>query len=320
MKSIEVALRLAEIRKQEGRSQAEVAHAMGTTQSAISRLERQDDLRVSTLRDYAAAVGGHLRVCVVWSDHVAEVSLGGEEANAEVRRTFRVIWQDGASRSFVPVGWLEYTGSEFVFSYTDQARKHARFTPFPAFPVLTETYRSTELFPYFAVRLINAADPSYQAVLDAVGLSGREPTPAELLERVPASGHDTIQIVPEPSETRDGTLVRTFLVSGVRHADELSGGAATRALTGLLNGQRLELVAEPTNPHNPRALRILHEGRQVGWLPDYLLDEVHSCLEAGRSLELAVERANSPEAPSHVRLLCRLVMGPPEGMSRTERR
>ena len=89
------------------------------------------------------------------------------------------------------VGWLEYTGPGFEFSYTDEARRHERFAPFPAFPKLDQHYRSVGLFPYFAVRLISAADPNYEAVLDAIGLAGRDATPAELLAlpRSPSTRH-----------------------------------------------------------------------------------------------------------------------------------
>ena len=40
-------------------------------------------------------------------------------------------------------------------------------------------------------------DP-YDAVLDAIGLTGQDATPAELLALSPDSQHDTIQVVPEP--------------------------------------------------------------------------------------------------------------------------
>ena len=285
-------LRLAEVRKRIGRSQAEVANWMRTTQSGVSRLERQGDVLVSTLAEYATALGGRLRLTIECGDSSFELAIGGgNDGLEEERRSFRVIWQDAESRALVHVGWLEYTGSGFEFSYSDEARRHGRFAPFPAFPKLDKLYRSAELFPYFAVRLISAADPNYDAVLDAIGLTGRHATPAELLELAPDSQHDTIQVVPEPHETSDGTLERTFLVSGFRYADDLTDGAASRSVARLKPDARLELVPEPTNPHNPRAIQISSRGTQLGWLPNYLVDEVHGYLTAGRSVEVVVERA-----------------------------
>jgi hypothetical protein len=284
---------------------------MRTTQSGVSRLERQDDLRISTLREYAAALGGRLRLTIECGDRSFDLAVEGDhERDTEDRRSFRVIWQDAESRALVHVGWLEYTGSGFEFSYTDDARRHERFAPFPAFPKLDESYRSVELFPYFAVRLISTADPNYAAVLDAIGLAGRNATPAELLARAPDPQHDTIQVVPEPTEAADGTLLRTFLVSGFRYADDLTDGAAASAVTRIERGAHLEVVPEPSNPHNPRAIQLAVRGTPVGWMPDYLVEEVHLYLATGRSVEVAVERANGPDAPSHVRLQCRLIVGP----------
>ncbi len=303
-------LRLADVRKRVGRSQAEVANLMRTTQSGVSRLERQDDLRLSTLREYAAALGGRLHLTIEFDDALFDLAVEGGEPGEERRRHFRIIWQDSISRALVHVGWLDYTGAWFEFTYTDQARRHERFTPFPAFPRLDESYRSAELFPYFAVRLIDAAAPNYEAVMDAIGLAGRAATPAELLALAPDSQHDTIQVVPEPTEAADGTLHRTFLVSGFRHADEVTNGEASSAVDQLQRGDGLELIPEPTNPYNPRAIQVVAGDTQVGCLPDYLVEEVHGYIAAGSTVEVAVERANGPDAPSHVRLQCQLVVGP----------
>ena len=52
---------LAEQRKSAGLSQTEVAARMGTSQSAVARLEAGDaDMRASTLDRYAAAIGSQI--------------------------------------------------------------------------------------------------------------------------------------------------------------------------------------------------------------------------------------------------------------------
>lgn len=55
-------LRLAELRRERGLSQAQVAAALGISQSDVSKLERRGDVRLSTLRRYVSALGGTLRV------------------------------------------------------------------------------------------------------------------------------------------------------------------------------------------------------------------------------------------------------------------
>ena len=53
---------LRRLRAMQKLTQAQVAAAMGTEQDRVSRLERRADMRVSTLRDYVAALGGSLRL------------------------------------------------------------------------------------------------------------------------------------------------------------------------------------------------------------------------------------------------------------------
>ncbi len=305
---------LAELRKRFDKSQAEVAALIRTTQSGVSRIERQSDIRVSTLADYVEALGGRLRVHAEFGSNQIELAVRGTEqpsGSENERFEYRIVWQDQKTGGFVPVGRLEYTGREFVFGYNEEARRNERFTPFPSLPDLEQIYRSPDLFPFFALRLVSTADPHYSAVLDALGLSRDGATPAELLARVPTeSPHDTIQVVPEPAELADGSLVRTFLVSAVRHARDLGHKRVDRVLSRLAPGTTLDLVSEPDNPADHRAIQLATRGVVIGWVPSYLIEEIHQYLESGRAVSLVVERANGPEVPWHVRVLCRMTVSP----------
>jgi ribosome-binding protein aMBF1 (putative translation factor) len=67
---------LTEQRRSAGLSQTEVAARMGTSQSAVARLETGDaDVRVSTLERYAAAIGSQL----AWQAR-AQPGMGPESA------------------------------------------------------------------------------------------------------------------------------------------------------------------------------------------------------------------------------------------------
>ena len=305
------AVTLAELRRRLGRSQAEVAAAVGTSQSGVSRMEHQSDMHVSTLGEYVSALGGRLRLIAEHGDRHIEIEIPSLQKKPPAqRREFRVIWQDQSTRSLVHVGWLEFTGEEFLFSYTDQARSHPRFQPFPRLPFTEESHRSGELFAFFALRVTSTADPQHEAVLDALGLDQDEATPAELLARIPESPHDTIQVIPEPTERPDGTTTRVFLASGVRHANEQDPDTVSRLIGDLPAGAALALVPEPHNPHNPRALHLAANSTRVGWVPDYLLTELHSHLDSDRPLTITVVRANGPDTPWHLRLLCQLTAHP----------
>lgn len=55
-------MELYQLREQAKVSQVELARRMKTAQGAISRLERQPDMLVSTLREYVQAMGGQLQI------------------------------------------------------------------------------------------------------------------------------------------------------------------------------------------------------------------------------------------------------------------
>lgn len=64
---------LAALRRRRGLTQTELAAALGMSQSDLSKLERRDDVRLSTLRAHAEALGGRLRV--VYDNDGQEVEL-----------------------------------------------------------------------------------------------------------------------------------------------------------------------------------------------------------------------------------------------------
>jgi len=67
-------------RRSAGLSQTEVAARMGTSQSAVARLETGDaDVRVSTLERYAAAIGSH----VAWQARPGRIQPGEEQPGLE---------------------------------------------------------------------------------------------------------------------------------------------------------------------------------------------------------------------------------------------
>jgi DNA-binding XRE family transcriptional regulator len=67
-RAMEDALALAELRSRCGFTQTAVAETLGVTQANISRIEHEEDLYLSTLRSYVAALGGELEVNAVFPD------------------------------------------------------------------------------------------------------------------------------------------------------------------------------------------------------------------------------------------------------------
>ena len=75
-------IRLYELRHAEAVSQVELAGRLDITQSAVSKLEHADDVRVSTLRQYLDALGARLELVAVFDDDDRRVPihLGRDDA------------------------------------------------------------------------------------------------------------------------------------------------------------------------------------------------------------------------------------------------
>ena len=81
-RELELIVGLQELRKGRGASQSELAKRLGMTQANVSRIEREEDVRLSTLEKYAEALGGRVEIHVVF-DGDREVVIGPPEDDEE---------------------------------------------------------------------------------------------------------------------------------------------------------------------------------------------------------------------------------------------
>jgi transcriptional regulator with XRE-family HTH domain len=70
-----LAMDLRAIRAHLGKTQAEIAAALGSSQSRVSELERQGDHRLSTLRRYVKALGGELSLVARFGKHEVRLDV-----------------------------------------------------------------------------------------------------------------------------------------------------------------------------------------------------------------------------------------------------
>jgi len=61
-------MQLQDLRRARQVTQVEVAKAMNVEQAAVSKLERREDMYVSTLRQYIKALGGELKLVASFPD------------------------------------------------------------------------------------------------------------------------------------------------------------------------------------------------------------------------------------------------------------
>jgi transcriptional regulator with XRE-family HTH domain len=78
-------LLLSEIRRAAGKSQRELAEALGMKQPSLSKLEGQDDMQLSTLKKIVKALGGNLHVTASFPKGDVDVVLPGEGKPAHAR-------------------------------------------------------------------------------------------------------------------------------------------------------------------------------------------------------------------------------------------
>ena len=62
------AMALQELRQARALSQVDLAERLNVKQAAVSKLERRDDMYVSTLREYIRALGGDLEIIARFPD------------------------------------------------------------------------------------------------------------------------------------------------------------------------------------------------------------------------------------------------------------
>ena len=73
---------LAELRKATGKSQRELAKALGIKQPSLSKLERQSDMQISTLGKIVEALGGELEVVARFPSRKVKIAQFGKLPSA----------------------------------------------------------------------------------------------------------------------------------------------------------------------------------------------------------------------------------------------
>jgi hypothetical protein len=220
-----------------------------------------------------------------------------------------VNWQDEKSRRMFPVGRLVtlLTGG-YEFSYIAAAREAQQFgfIPFVAFPGLEQVYRAPKLPAFFKNRVLQPGRPDYPQHLVELGIKSATATPIEILAR---SGGlrvtDPLEVFAELVAAKDGDRFEThFFVRGIRHY-----AGAEDAISQLQPGDVLNLRPEPSNAVNSKAhLLACHDGRCVGYVPDYLVDDLSELARQDPSMKVQVVQVNPSPSPSQQRLLCKLTI------------
>lgn len=166
---------------------------------------------------------------------------------------------------------------------------------------MDKTYEYAALPAFFANRVMSTRRVNYAEYLDWLCMEA----PADPMEVLVRTGGpratDTFHVVDDLAVAPGGHVVSRFFPSGIRHIDGAHG-----RLELLAPGQELSIRDESGNPVNPRAMLLDHtHAEPVGYIPDWLVEDVHALRSLGATVRVYAERGNSA-APSHLQLLCRL--------------
>ena len=235
------------------------------------------------------------------------------DTNEHQERFLFVSWRD-ESGSIHPIGLLRRrtgaSGDSYAFSYLKGAEHLDGFEALPGLQDLHALHQSPTLFPVFSNRVMPRSRPDYDLLASRLDLSG-DADPFEVLARTGGRrATDRIEVFAEPRLMGDERSCVVFFARGIRHVT----GAAD-AVGQLRSGERLVLVDDTTNAHNPRAIVLrASDGQQIGWVPDYLVEHIHELRQLNHAEPVVeVEHVNDLSVAPHMRLLCRLSAPWPEG-------
>ena len=81
-RTLELDIALNELRERRGITQEQVAAELATSRPNVSRIERENDVRMTTLRRYVMALGGELELVVRFPDGERLTILGAPKRPA----------------------------------------------------------------------------------------------------------------------------------------------------------------------------------------------------------------------------------------------
>jgi len=222
-----------------------------------------------------------------------------------------LAWQDPQSRKRFPVGKLSFEGGIYRFVYTKGATLSKNFIPFGSLVDLHEVYKSPDLFPLFANRLISKKRPEYRDFLRWLDLREVEADPLVLLARTEGVREtDSLTVFPCPERNPENKYVVHFFSHGLRYLPD----EARIRVNKLHSAERLYLMPDPQNSSDGCAI-VLRTGDPatiVGYCPRYISRDFLEILENDpHAVEVRVKRVN-PDAPIQLRLLCALTAEWPE--------
>jgi hypothetical protein len=208
----------------------------------------------------------------------------------------RLAWRPASEGERLIVGTVTRQGDVYSFRYDGSdldAAVRSGFQGYPGMPVDKTTIWNGRAMEAFRARLPQAKRPDREHLLGLWGVAPDEADPFVLLG---ATGGrlvtDAFEFLPV-LRVVTGTCFLTP-VAGTRYYE----GAA--ALSTLPAGTTFQLVPEPSNPYDPRAVRLEFQGRLVGYLRKVVSDSALCAREAELDVVCTLARQVTGTGPDDV--------------------
>lgn len=193
-------------------------------------------------------------------------------ASSEKVDSLLVTWQNPESRSYFLMGVLgKNSANDFTFTYYRGVEEQEGFRAIPGFKDLNREYTSSTLFPLFSSRIMSHSRGDRAGWLKSFDLTDESESLEILGRSLGLKATDTFELYPEPTvDLAHRTVTADAPLHGLRY---MSPGKELVQRGGVGVGEVLQLVPEPDNPVDPRAVAVITaHGVQLGYVPAPLLD------------------------------------------------
>jgi hypothetical protein len=221
-------------------------------------------------------------------------------------------WRNPDTRTWSPVGILEFKNELYSFYYTNGA-KADNFVPFGQMQNKVEKYVSDSLFPIFQNRLLSKSRPEYSDFLDWLDINKDDNN--EILELSRSRGiraTDDLQLFPIPERNEKNEYSVFFFSHGISHISK----SYIERLSSLKKNDRLLIMRDIQNEVDDLALTLrTHEDpiELMGYCPAFFVKDFNKLLNLNgqNNVEIKVQKINE-DAPLQLKLLCKLTTKWPE--------
>lgn len=228
-----------------------------------------------------------------------------------------VVAQDPHSREWMPVARLSERSDGYALRYTMGAARLPGFNGLGRMANLDQTYRSPDLFPFFANRLIPKSRPEYRDYLRWTGLDTPPESPMEILAVTGGiRATDGFQLV-APPRTRGSFLSLEFFARGLRHQPK----EMLELLQRQEPGARVYLMKDVQNDKDQLALAIrVADPTSIlaGYVPRYYCAGLVRLLDHAPGKVVVTVKKVNPDAPFDMKLLLTVQAECPENFDLLE--